>query len=166
MFRTVPKEIDTSKWENSFYGKGTTVKVEHTTAFRSREAILIRELLNRRRYEEDYVEPFNTIGETNIVVKRNKLIIGEKALFGGNRTEFKGNDLYCSFFLHQAMNPKLFGYKKYGTGIYMRPILITKSDRILAASDIIGVAGLQLLSRDNVGHNQLKPIFVRGIKRV
>lgn len=166
MLSKIDKQIDTSDWETFYYGKGTAVKVEHTTTFRTVEAMLIRELSKRRRFDDNYIPPYNIIGDTNLVIKNNKLVITEKALLQLNRTEFKENDLFINFSLYHTLNPKLKGYKKYGSGLYMRPILITKSDQVTSASDIIDIAGMQLLSRDNQDHNQLKPILVRGIRRV
>lgn len=166
MFANVKKVIDTAEWDDLCYGKGTIVKVEHTTPFRSTEALHIRELNARSKWDKVYIPPYNIIGETNLVIKNKRLIISEKPCFSTTKLEFKVNDLFCGFYLQPKLNSSLFGYKKYGAGLYMRPILITKTDNITNGSDIIGIAGMQLLSRDNVEHNQLKPIFVRGIKRV
>ena len=163
MFKTVPTNIDTKGWE-SYYGKGTVVKVEHTTPFRSREATLIRETLMRHRTDPDYFPPFNIIGETNLKIVAEKLVISEHRLFNLNRTEFKGNDFFIDFWLHHSLNPKLFGYKKYGKDIYMRPIIVAKKGYICSAADINAIVGMQLLSRDNVEHNGFKPIIVKGIR--
>lgn len=165
MFTTVPLTIDTSDYGDSCYGKGTAVKVQTLTAFRSHETKLLKEYLSSHRTDPDYKPMYNTIGATNITIADDHLIVQEKTLlnvFG--RIQYQGQDAYVNFYLQQKLNGKLRGYVKYGKDLYLRPILITKSDKVRSASDILGIAGFQLLSRNNEQHNCLEPIMVRGVR--
>ncbi len=165
MFTTVPLTIDTTNFKDSCYGKGTSSKVETVTAFRSREAALYNEYLRKRREGEKPTPLYNTIGVTNLTIVDDHLVIKEKTLLEiWGSLEYIGQDAYARFYLQHTLNGKMRGFKKYGPDLYLRPILITTSDNVKHARDILGIAGFQLLSRNNVQHNQLKPIMVRGIK--
>lgn len=166
MFQTVPQILDTSGFDDWFYGKGTRVKVESITQFPSRESLLLIQASTQNINDEDYVPLYNTIGSTNLTLLDDHLIVQEAPLLGvfGFDKEYRDNNLYVDIRLQASLNPKLRGYKKYCNDIFLRPILITKSDTIKVGSDIIGVAGVQLLSRNNEQHNTLKPIMVRGVK--
>ena len=167
MFNTVPRYIDTTNFDKTCYGKGTTVKVQTLTAFRTRETILLKEHQQSTRFDSNYQEMYNIIGDTNLVIdEEGYLVAKEKTLFDlRGRVEYVGNDPYVGFWLQPKLNPKLFGYKKYGKDLYLRPILITTGNKVNSAGDILGIAGFQLMSRNNVHHNGLKPLFVRGVKR-
>lgn len=164
MFTTVPAMIDTTNLSQRCYGKGTKTKIETITPFRSREIALLNDYLSNWR-DEKRTELYNVIGSTNLVIVDDHLIVSEKTLFElMGRVVYKDDNSYIDFWLQQILNPKLRGYKKYGNDLYLRPILITKTDKVCDGSDILGIAGFQLLSRNNTQHNGLKPLMVRGVK--
>lgn len=165
MFAKLPNVIDTSKWEDGYYGKGTSTKIINATPFRTRETCLINDVISKNRWDEGYVQPYNIIGETNLTIVDDHLIISEKSMFRTNaKVEYIDNDNFLRFDLYHELNRFLFGYVKYGPGLYLRPIFQTKKDRITSARDIEKFIGFQLLSRDNEVHNKTTPIFVRGVK--
>lgn len=165
MFAKLPNLIDTSKWEDGYYGKGTSIKIINATPFRARETCLVNDVISKSRWDAGYVQPYNVIGETNLTIVDDHLIISEKPMFSTNaKVEYVNNDNFLRFDLYHELNRFLFGYVKYGSGLYLRPIFQTKKDRITSAGDIEKFIGFQLLSRDNETHNKTTPIFVRGVK--
>lgn len=164
MFAKLDKTIDSTDWGDYCYGKGTSCLIQTTTPFRSREICLINEYLRKTRFDEGYRQLYNVIGDTNLVFVDDHIVITEKTMLDvGHRIEYKDNHSYIGFMLQQELNRFLFGYVKYGAGLYLRPILVT-NEKVRQASDILDVVGFQLLSRDNPKHNAMEPIFVRGIK--
>lgn len=165
MFAKLANVIDTSKWEDCFYGKGTSVKIINASPFRTRETCLINDVISKHRWDEGYVQPYNVIGESNLTIVDDHLIISEKPMFDTYaKAEYINNDSFLKFNLYAELNRFLFGYVKYGPGLYLRPIFQTKKDRLTSAGDIEKFIGFQLLSRDNEAHNKTTPIFVRGVK--
>lgn len=164
MFARLDKTMDSSKWEDSCYGKGTASKIITVTPFRSREVCLINHYLRLTKWDEGYRKLYNVIGDTNLVFVDDHLVISEKGMFDeGHKITYKADEGYLSYMLQPELNKHMFGYVKYGEGLYLRPILVTK-EKIRTASDILDVVGFQLLSRDNEHHNGLEPVMVRGVK--